>query len=137
MRIGSGGSISLFFNAVMKRKDWRVFAKRVVYFPFRPNVERSFGVLSVAGLANPGPDRAVRILGRIESTLGRSHVPPDVIKNVAGGRRKLRFGRYLKSIEICAGQLRLIVKHFLEMRHVPVVVDRIPVIATTDMIVHP
>src|SRR5881392_3040415 len=81
-------------------------------------------------------NRAVRIFGRIKSTLGRSHVPPDVIKNVAGGCGELCFVRDLKSVEISAGQLRLIVKHFLEMRHVPVGVDRIPVKSTTDMIVY-
>src|SRR6266446_9486912 len=81
-------------------------------------------------------NRTVRILGGIESTLGRSHVAPDVIKNVARGRGKLRIARDLKTIEISAGQLRLIVKHFLEMRHVPVGVDRIPVKSATEMIVY-
>src|SRR5438874_5629370 len=81
-------------------------------------------------------NRAVRILGRIESTLGRSHVAPDVIKNIARGRGELRIVCYLKSVEISAGQLRLVVKHFLEMRHVPVGIDRIPVKSTTDMIAH-
>jgi hypothetical protein len=81
-------------------------------------------------------NRAVRILGRIKSTLGRSHVAPDVIKNVARGRGELRIACYLKSVEISAGQLRLIVKHFLEMRHVPMGVDRIPMKSTADVIVH-
>jgi hypothetical protein len=44
MRIGSGRSISVFFDAVMKREDRRVFAKRVINFLFRPNVECAFGV---------------------------------------------------------------------------------------------
>src|SRR3979490_2555423 len=81
-------------------------------------------------------NRAVRIFGGIESTLGRCHVVPDVIKNVTGGCGELRIARDLKSVKISAGQLRLIVKHFLEMRHVPVGVDRIPVKSTTDMIVY-
>src|SRR6267143_344248 len=81
-------------------------------------------------------NRAVRIFGGIESTLGRCHVAPDVIKNVTGGCGELRLARDLKSVKISAGQLRLIVKHFLETRHVPVGVDRIPVKSTTDMIVY-
>src|SRR5438067_7718677 len=81
-------------------------------------------------------NRAVRIFGRIQSTLGRSHVPPDVIKNVAGSCGEVRFPRDLKSVQISARQLRLIVKHFLEMRYVPISVDRIPVKSATDMIVY-
>src|SRR6478672_2792121 len=81
-------------------------------------------------------NRAVRIFGRVESARGRSHVAPDVIKNVAGGCGELCFARDLKSVEISAGQLRLIVKHFLEMRHVPMGVDRIPMKSTADVIVH-
>src|SRR5882762_1023945 len=81
-------------------------------------------------------NRAVRIFGRVESARGRSHVASEVIKNVAGGCGELCFARDLKSVEISAGQLRLIVKHFLEMRYVPVGVDRIPVKSTADMIVY-
>src|SRR5438067_12824902 len=81
-------------------------------------------------------NRAVRILGRIKSTLGRSHVAPDVIKNVARGRGELRIAHDLKSVEISAGEVRLIVKHFLEMRHVPVGVERVMVKTTTDKIGH-
>src|SRR5438270_11852979 len=96
----------------------------------------SVDVRFTAVIDRPYSNRAVRIFGRIKSTLGRSHVPPDVIKNVAGGYGELCFARDLKSVEISASQLRLIVKHFLEMRHVPVGVDRIPVKSTTDMIVY-
>src|SRR5438874_12319487 len=81
-------------------------------------------------------NRAVRIFGRIKSTLGRSHVPPDVIKNVSGSCDEIQFPRDLKSVQISARQLRLIVKHFLEMRYVPISVDRIPVKSATDMIVY-
>src|SRR4030095_16691359 len=41
----------------------------------------------------------------------------------------------LKSVEISARQLRLVVKHFLEMRHVPVLFDRIPMKSTANVIV--
>src|SRR5438132_14061321 len=96
----------------------------------------SADVRFTAVIDRPNSNRAVRIFGRVESARGRSHVAPDVIKNVAGGYGELCFARDLKSVEISASQLRLIVKHFLEMRHVPVGVDRIPVKSTTDMIAH-
>src|SRR6266480_2710384 len=96
----------------------------------------SADVRFTAVIDRPNSNRAVRIFGGVEAARGRSHVAPDVIKNVAGGCGELCFARDLKSVEISASQLRLIVKHFLEMRHVPVGVDRIPVKSTTDMIVY-
>src|SRR5256714_6587309 len=96
----------------------------------------SVDVRFTAVIDRPYSNRAVRIFGGVEAARGRSHVAPDVIKNVAGGCGELCFARDLKSVEISASQLRLIVKHFLEMRHVPVGVDRIPVKSTTDMIVY-
>src|SRR5205807_10066751 len=96
----------------------------------------SVDVRFTAVIDRPYSNRAVRIFGGVEAARGRSHVAPDVIKNVAGGYGELCFARDLKSVEISASQLRLVVKHFLEMRHVPVGVDRIPVKSTADMIVH-
>src|SRR5205085_468030 len=81
-------------------------------------------------------NRAVRILSRIESALRRSHIALDIIKNVARGCCEFRLACDLKRVEISARQLRLVVKHFLEMLHVPVRVDRISMKSTADVIVH-
>src|SRR4030095_13067456 len=137
---------SVFVNAVMKGKYPRVFTKRIVDFLFRPNVKCAFRVLlkrrSMSADFRFVPaviDRryrnwAVRIFGRIESALWRSHVAPDVIKNVTRGCCEFRIASDLKSVEISARQLRLVVKHFLEMRHVPVGIDRIPMKSTANVI---
>src|SRR5438067_8491773 len=82
-------------------------------------------------------NRAVRILSRIESALRRSHIALDIIKNVTRGCCEFRIASDLKRVEISARQLRLVVKHLLEMRHVPARVDRIPMKSTADVIVHP
>ena len=39
--------------------------------------------------------------------------------------------------EICDSQLRLIVEHFLEMRHVPELVRRVAMKSAADVIVNP
>src|SRR5437667_11773629 len=80
---------------------------------------------------------AVGILSGKESDLFRSHVAGDVIENVARNGFELRIAGDLKRIEIGDGELRLIVEHFLEMRHVPVTIDRVAVKTTAEMIVHP
>ena len=49
----------------------------------------------------------------------------------------MRIARDLKRIEIGDGELRLIVEHFLEMRHVPITIDRVAMKTATEMIVHP
>src|SRR6266700_6829254 len=87
-------------------------------------------------MGDPGYNWAVRIFGRIKSAVRRSHVAPDVIKNVTRGCCEFRIASDLKSVEINARQLRLVVKHFLEMRHMPVPVDRIPMKSPADVIVH-
>src|SRR5205823_10652472 len=52
------------------------------------------------------------------------------------GRGEFRIASYLKSVEIRARQLRLVVKHFLEMWHMPVRVDGIAMKSTADVIVY-
>src|SRR5712692_74533 len=42
----------------------------------------------------------------------------------------------LKRVEVCARKLGLIVKHFFEMRNVPVAIYRVPVESAAEMIVH-
>src|SRR6266446_4133315 len=80
---------------------------------------------------------AVGILGGKESALLRSHVAGDIIENVSGNGFEFRIARDLKRIEIGNGELGLIVEHFLEMRHVPVAIDRVAVKTAAEMVVHP
>ena len=49
---------------------------------------------------------------------------------------EFRFARDLKSVEIGDRQLRLVVEHFFEMRHVPEGIDRVAMKPAAEMIVH-
>ena len=71
-----------------------------------------------------------------ESAFLRCHVARDVIENVARDGFVLPISGNLKCIEIGDGQLRLIVKHLFEMRHVPETVDRVAMKAAAELIVH-
>ena len=42
----------------------------------------------------------------------------------------------LEGVEIGDGELRLVVKHFLEVRHVPVTINRVTMKPAADVIVH-
>jgi hypothetical protein len=110
--------------------------KRSVDLFFRPDIECAFCCLTVAGIADPGYNRAVGIFGGEESAFLRCHVADDVIENVARDRFVLSISRDLECVEIGDGELRLIVKHLFEMRHVPVAIDRVTMEPTADMIVH-
>src|SRR5205814_10324033 len=49
--------------------------------------------------------------------------------------RKLIFG-YLMDVKIQARKKRVVIEHFLEMRHEPFCIDRISVKASAELIVH-
>ena len=71
-----------------------------------------------------------------KSATWRGHIALDIIKNIPRDRFKYRFTRNLKSLQICDRQLRLVIKHFFEMRNVPVTVDRVTMKPTAEMIVN-
>ena len=48
----------------------------------------------------------------------------------------MRVAQNLYCVEIGDGELRLVVKHFLEVRHVPVTIDRVTMKPAADVIVH-
>ena len=80
--------------------------------------------------------RAVGIFGGEKTAFFRRHVASDVIENVARDCFVLLIFCDLESVEIGDGELRLIVKHFLEVRHVPVTIDRVTMKPAADVIVH-
>src|SRR5436190_1411660 len=88
----------------------------------------------MAAIGRAGYNWAVRIFCGIEPALRRSHVPPHIIKNVPRGRREFDLSCNLKSVEISARQLRLIIKHFLEVWHVPVSIDGISMKSAADVV---
>src|SRR5205823_7674693 len=70
-----------------------------------------------------------------ESTLLGRHIPPHVLKNIPCDVLKEWIASNLERFEISNCQLRLVVKHFLEMRHMPKSVDRVAVESATEVIV--
>src|SRR5438067_11328041 len=83
----------------------------------------------------PARHNAVRVLRGKESATFRGHIAADIIEDVARDFCENRLAADLKCFEISSCELGLVVEHFLEMRHVPVGVDRIPMEAATEMIV--
>ena len=81
-------------------------------------------------------DFTVGIFGGEEPPVSRRHVAPHVVEDTAGDSFEKRLARDLKCFEISHGQLRLVIKHFFEMRHVPVGIDRVTVKSAADVIVH-
>ena len=94
-----------------------------------PDKEGSLGMLLGALL-----DKAVCILGRIESTLRRCHLSQHVTEDIANDFGMSLFPGHLPGFQIGDGQLGLIIEHFLEMRHVPLPVDRVTVKAPSEMV---
>src|SRR5204863_511380 len=120
----------------------------------RPNIEYAFGGLLMAGIID-SYNGAVGVLGGEKAAFFRRHVASDVIEDVArncfeldphrrfrvrlslaGERIEVRIARNLYCVEISVGELRLIVKHFLEVRHVPVTINRVTVKSAANVIVH-
>ena len=81
-------------------------------------------------------DEAVRVFRGIESALRRRHIAAHIIEHIPRDAFEKRIARDLKSIEIRDRQLRLIVEHFFEMRHVPKGIHRVARKPAAEMIVH-
>ena len=123
-------------HAVMKIENLGRISECIIDLFLRPDIECTFGILAVTGVADPGYNWAVRIFGREKSAFLRGHVARDVVENITRNRFHLRVVRDLKRVEIDDGELRLIVKHLFEVRHVPVAIDRVAMKAAAQMIVH-
>ena len=56
--------------------------------------------------------------------------------SLARERIEVRVAQNLERVEIGDGELRLVVKHFFEVRHVPVTINRVTMKPAADVIVH-
>src|SRR5262249_21281652 len=122
VRIASFWSVAVRLHTVMEIKNLSRIAECIVDFFFCPDVERAFGSFPMAGIADPGYNRAVSIFGGEEAALLRCHIASDIIEDVARNGFKSRISCDLERVEVGDCELRLIVKHFLEVRHVPVTI---------------
>src|SRR4029077_16167966 len=103
---------------------------------FRPDIECAFFGLCVAAASASAYNRAIGVFGGEEAAFLRCHVAGYIIKNVARDCFVSLISRDLECVEICDGELGLIVKHLFEMRNVPIAVDRITGKPASDMIMH-
>jgi hypothetical protein len=84
-----------------------------------------------------GWERAVRILGGVESSGRTGELAGHVLENIARHPAKALVAGRLFRLEAVNRDLRLIVEHLLEMRHQPTFVHRVAMKAPADMIVDP
>src|SRR5437899_5005628 len=136
MRIASFWCVAVRLHAIMKIKNFCGITQRCVDFFFRPDVEGAFCGLAVAGIANPGYNGAISIFGRERAAFLRYHVASDIIQNVARDGFVLRVSSYLETVKIRNRELCLNVEHILEVRHVPVTIDRVTMKTADDVIMH-
>src|SRR5262249_28273480 len=105
-------------------------------FFFCPDVERAFSSFPMARICYRGYNGAVCIFGREEPAFFRPHVASDVIEDVARDRFVLFIFCDLERVEVLDSKLRLVVKHFLEMRDEQRSSDGITMKPSADMVVH-
>src|SRR4029450_9654193 len=92
-----------------------------------PNIERAFGMLGFALR-----QQAVRIFRGVKPAFLIRHVSAYIVEDIAGSLLEKGIARDLERAEIRHGKLRLVVKHFLEMRHVPELVRRVAMKSAAD-----
>ena len=80
---------------------------------------------------------AVGVFGREKSAGLVRHLAHDVLQRVFGDLGIERVARSLRRLEERDDKLRLVVEHFFEVRHAPLLVDGVPVEAAADVIAHP
>src|SRR4029077_16689320 len=110
----------------------RVFrAEHLNDFLPAPDIISSFGVFR-ATMSN----QTVSIFRREKAALGMRHVPQQILEHLAGDFGEKFVASELPRLEKRNRQLRLVIEHLLKMRHMPKLIDRIPVKSSTEMIAH-
>ena len=80
---------------------------------------------------------AVSILGRKKPAVRVTHFPGDIVKGLLNHASETTFPRKTPTIQINADELRIVVKHLLEMRDEPLTVHRIAVKPSLKMVIDP
>src|SRR5450432_3897846 len=122
VRIGGGRHVAGGLDTIMIAENAHRRSERRLELLLAPCIK---GSLAMFGL--PVLENAVGILRGEESAFLRGHVTPDVIENIASDCFEERFARDLKRLQVSDRQLRLVIKHFFEMRDVPERVDLVTV----------
>ena len=78
----------------------------------------------------------VGVLGGVKTAVLMAHVAQDVAENVAGDVGVLFLAADEVGVEVEVQKLRVVVEHFLEVRHEPFFIDRVAGEAAADLVVH-
>src|SRR5678815_1324526 len=80
---------------------------------------------------------AVSVLRRVEASLGMCHVSQDITKYPARDLSVAGLAAHQVSVQVELGELSVVVKHLLEVRHEPLCIDRIAGKAAAELIMNP
>ncbi len=75
-------------------------------------------------------------LCRKDTAFGVGHIPPEVIQNPSCHLSKRPVPSQGIRIQVCAGQLGIVVQHLLEMRNVPILIDTVSMESATNLVIH-
>lgn len=124
-------SVAFGLNTVLELEDPGCLRlEQVIQLGLRPDVKGSLFL----PIRFPRIGGTFGVFGGIETALRMRQVIQHVIQGLACHRGIESFSGDLMSIQIGAGQLSLIVEHLLKMRHSPLLVDRITVKPTANVI---
>ena len=79
---------------------------------------------------------AVSILRRVEAAVRMRHVAQHVVEDIARHRRIAGLAAHQIGVEVQLRQLRVVIKHLLEMRHQPFGIHRVAGEAAAQLIVN-
>ncbi len=121
------------YRQARRRSDGKIpsglFAEDFHDFVLRPDVERALRVLGAAVR-----EKAVGRPRRRKPAIAMRHLPCHVFEGVPRDRFKIREPRDLPRLGIGHRELRLIVEHFFEMRHVPEFIHRVAVEPAAEVV---
>ena len=132
VRIACCRRVTHFFDSVMATENARfILPEAINDFLAAPDIVRALGVLGTAM-----SKQTIGILCGEKTSLRMGHVPQHVIESLASDVREKFVMRELPSLDKRDRELGLIIEHFLEMRDMPELINRIPVKASSEMITH-
>jgi hypothetical protein len=79
----------------------------------------------------------IGVLGGGEPAFGQRKIAEQVLARVRGHAPVALLARHDPRVEVGRDEQRVVVEHLLEVRHEPALVDRVPVEAAADEVVHP
>ena len=140
VRIAFPRHVAAVRHAEVGAKQLSVLAEQIVDLSLAPNIERPLGLPAFAFRPLPFArilrwKRRIGILRREEPARRTGEVAPHVVENAAGHPGIAFVARRLSRLKITDRELRLVVEHFLEVRHEPFRIHRVAVEAAAHVVV--